>query len=83
MNKTLSSYMSIHFWDGFLIKAPESNDILVRLRKDLTIDSQSYDPYMSDWRFQSDILSILRNIHKTSATLIANSWELVYRTGGN
>ena len=66
-----------------LIKSPESNDILVRLRKDLTIDSQTHDPYISDWRFQSDILSILRNTRKPLAALIANSWELVYRTRGD
>ena len=35
-------------------------------------------PYMSDWRFQADILSILRNTRKPLATLIANSWEYQY-----
>jgi HEAT repeat protein len=66
-----------------LIKSPESDDILGRLRKDLTLDSQTREPYLSDWRFRADILSILRNARKPLATLIANSWELVYRPGGN
>jgi len=54
------------------IRSPESDDILVQLRKDLTIDS-----YLFIRPFRQDILSILRNTRKPLAVLIA-SWESVY-----
>lgn len=62
-----------------LIRSPDSEDILNHLRKDLIIDSQNDEPFLSDWRFRADILSILRNAHNPLADLIANSWELVYQ----
>jgi hypothetical protein len=64
-----------------LIRPPEFNDILDHLQNDLTIDSQEYEPLLSDWRFRADTLSILKNIHKPIATQIANSWKLVYTSG--
>jgi HEAT repeat protein len=64
-----------------LIRSPESYDILGHLQNDLTIVSQEYEPQLSDWRFRTDTLSILKNIHKPLATQIANSWESVYTSG--
>lgn len=55
------------------ISSPQSNDILIRLRQDLAIDSYNYI-----LPFKKDILSILRNTQKPLAILIANSWESVY-----
>jgi hypothetical protein len=66
-----------------LIRSPESDDILGHLQNDLTIDSQTDEPYLSDWRFRADVVSILRNTHKPLATQIANSWEMVYHRRGN
>ena len=62
-----------------LIRSSDSYDILGHLQNDLTIDSQEYEPYLSDWRFRADTFSILKNIHKPIATQIANSWKLVYQ----
>ncbi|MGC1134502.1 MAG: hypothetical protein WA941_16860 [Nitrososphaeraceae archaeon] len=66
-----------------LIRSPESNDILDHLQNDLTIDSQEYEPLLSDWRFRADVLSILRNARKPVATQIANSWETIYHKSSN
>lgn len=66
-----------------LIRSPESDDILGHLQNDLTIDSQTDEPYLSDWRFLADVVSIFRNTRKPLATQIANSWEKVYHRSGN
>ena len=62
-----------------LIRSPESS----LSSEYLTIDSQTDEPYLSDWRFLADVVSIFRNTRKPLATQIANSWEMVYHRRGN